>query len=47
VQYKQLDELARLVARLKGHILDKKFDDAVHVKISLPALAAAELERFT
>jgi uncharacterized YigZ family protein len=46
VQYKQLDALTRLVTQLKGHILDKKFDEAVHVKISLPAAAAAELERF-
>jgi uncharacterized YigZ family protein len=47
VQYKQLDALTRLVAQLKGHILDKKFDDAVHVKIKLPESAVVELERFT
>ncbi len=47
VQYKQLDALTRLVTQLKGHVLDKKFDAAVHVKIRLPVPAAAELERFT
>ena len=47
VQYKQLDELTRLVTQLKGNILDKAFGDAVRVKISLPAHAAAQLERFT
>jgi uncharacterized YigZ family protein len=47
VQYKQLDELTRLVAQLKGNILDKTFGDAVRVKINLPAHAVAQLERFT
>ena len=47
VQYKQLDELTRLVAQLKGNILDKAFGDEVRVKISLPAPALAQLERFT
>jgi uncharacterized YigZ family protein len=47
VQYKQLDELTRLVAQLKGNILDKVFGDEVRVKISLPVPAVAQLERFT
>jgi uncharacterized YigZ family protein len=47
VQYKQLDELTRLVAQLKGNILDKAFGDEVRVKISLPLPALAALERFT
>ena len=47
VQYKQLDELTRLVAQLKGNILDKVFGDEVRVKISLPVPAVAQLERFS
>lgn len=47
VQYKQLDELTRLVAQLKGNILDKAFGDEVRVKISLPVPAVTQLERFT
>jgi uncharacterized YigZ family protein len=47
VQYKQLDELTRLVAQLKGNILDKVFGDEVRVKISLPVPALPALERFT
>jgi putative IMPACT (imprinted ancient) family translation regulator len=47
VQYKQLDELTRLVAQLRGNILDKVFGDEVRVKISLPVPALAALERFT
>ena len=47
IQYKQLDELTRLVAQLKGNILDKAFGDEVRVKISLPVPAVAQLERFT
>jgi putative IMPACT (imprinted ancient) family translation regulator len=47
VQYKQLDELTRLVAQLKGNILDKVFGDEVRVKISLPIPALPAFERFT
>jgi uncharacterized YigZ family protein len=47
VQYKQLDELTRLVAQLRGNILDKVFGDEVRVKISLPVPALSALERFT
>ncbi len=47
VQYKQLDELMRLVTQLKGNILDKTFGDEVRVKINMPVPALAALERFT
>ena len=47
VQYKQLDELTRLVTQLKGNILDKTFGDEVRVKINMPVPALAALERFT
>ena len=40
IQYNRMDELTRTLTQLKGKILDKKFDDAVHVEISLPALEA-------
>jgi uncharacterized YigZ family protein len=40
IQYNRMDELTRTLAQLKGKILDKKFDDAVHLEISLPALEA-------
>ncbi|MFM9834854.1 MAG: IMPACT family protein [Methylophilaceae bacterium] len=37
IQYNRMDELNRMVTQLKGKIIDKSFDDAVHLKISLPA----------
>jgi uncharacterized YigZ family protein len=37
VEYKQLDALTRMVGQLNGDIIDKQFDDAVHVQIRLPA----------
>ena len=47
IQYNRMDELTRTLAQLKGKILDKKFDDAVHVEIILPAVEAnAFLSRF-
>lgn len=47
VNYKQIDALTRLVAQLKGKVLDKSFGDEVQVQVSLPALAAkAFLDRF-
>ena len=36
VHYNRVDELTRLVLQLKGKVLDKHFDQAVHVKICLP-----------
>ncbi len=38
IEYKRMDELTRTLTQLKGKILDKTFDSAVHLKISLPAL---------
>ena len=47
VHYNRVDELNRAVTQLKGKILDKSFEDAVHVKISLPALETqALMDRF-
>jgi uncharacterized YigZ family protein len=47
IQYNRMDELTRTLAQLKGKILDKKFDDAVHVEISLPAVETSTfLSRF-
>jgi len=43
VQYNRVDELTRVVSQLKGKVLDKHFDQAVHVKISLPV---AEVNTF-
>lgn len=37
VAYNQLDELTRIVGKLKGKVIDKSFDQAVNVSISLPA----------
>ena len=48
VQYNRVDELNRVVNQLKGKILDKTFDHAVHVKISLPITeTSALMNRFT
>jgi putative IMPACT (imprinted ancient) family translation regulator len=48
IQYKHMDELTRTLAQLKGKILDKTFDDAVHLKVSLPAVeTAAFISRFS
>ena len=37
VHYNEIDALTRYVLQLKGKLIDKHFDQAVHVKISLPA----------
>jgi uncharacterized YigZ family protein len=48
IQYSRLDELARTLSQLKGKILDKTFDTAVHVKVSLPAAeTSAFMSRFS
>ncbi len=48
VQYNRVDELNRVVNQLKGKIIDKTFDHAVHVKISLPITeTSALMNRFT
>ncbi len=43
VHYNRVDELTRMVSQLKGKVLDKHFDQAVHVRISLPV---AEVSAF-
>jgi uncharacterized YigZ family protein len=48
IQYNRMDELTRTLMQLKGKILDKTFDSAVHVKISLPAIETnAFISRFS
>lgn len=37
IQYNRIDELTRTLSQLKGKLLDKTFDEAVHVKVCLPA----------
>ncbi|HAF01983.1 MAG TPA: YigZ family protein [Methylophilaceae bacterium] len=45
--YKRVDELTRDVAKLKGHILDKVFDNEAHFIVKLPALAVPQfIHRF-
>ena len=44
VHYNQVDALTRLVLQLKGKVLDKQFDQAVQVKVSLPT---SEIAAFT
>lgn len=48
IHYNRMDELTRTLTQLKGKILNKKFDDAVHVEISLPAIEiSAFINRFS
>ncbi len=48
IQYNRMDELTRTLRQLKGMILNKIFDDAVHVEISLPAIEiSAFMNRFS
>jgi uncharacterized YigZ family protein len=44
VHYNQIDALTRLVSQLKGKVLDKQFDQAVHIKVSIPE---SEVPAFT
>jgi uncharacterized YigZ family protein len=37
IQYHRMDELTRTLSQLKGKLLDKSFDSAVHVRVCLPA----------
>ncbi len=37
IAYNRMDELTRTLAQLEGKMLDKAFDDAVHVEVRLPA----------
>ena len=43
VDYNQLDTLLHAVAQYHGAVLDKTFDQRVHVKIDLPAQKSQEL----
>ena len=48
IQYNRMDELTRTLTQLKGKILNKAFDDAVHIEISLPAIeTSAFMIRFS
>lgn len=48
IQYKQMDELTRTLSQLKGKLLDKTFDSAVHVKVCLPVSeTSAFMSRFS
>lgn len=48
IQYNRMDELTRTLRQLNGKILNKTFDDAVHVEISLPAIeTGAFMNRFS
>ena len=48
IQYNRMDELTRALIQLKGKIINKKFDDMVHVEVSLPAIeTSAFMNRFS
>ena len=48
IQYNRMDEFTRTLTQLKGKILNKTFDDAVQVEISLPASeTSALINRFS
>ena len=37
IHYNRMDELTKILSQIKGQLLDKQFDSAVHVKVRLPA----------
>lgn len=45
IEYKRVNELTRTLTLVKGEILDKTFDEAVHLVISLPAVEASAFMR--
>lgn len=48
IHYNRMDELTRTLSQLKGKLLDKTFDSAVHVKVCLPATESNDfLSRFS
>ena len=48
IQYNRMGELTRTLSQLKGKMLDKTFDTAVHVKICLPVTeSSAFISRFS
>lgn len=47
IEYNRLDELTKAVARINGEVIDKQFDEKVHVKLRLPlAEEQAFIDRF-
>ncbi|MBC7756436.1 MAG: YigZ family protein [Bdellovibrio sp.] len=38
INYKQVDELTRVLAKLNGQVLEKTFDEAAHFVVKLPAI---------
>lgn len=48
IEYNRLDELTKVVSQMNGEVLDKAFDEKVHVKVRLPLVEEkAFLNRFT
>jgi uncharacterized YigZ family protein len=48
IQYNRMDELTRTLSQLKGKLLDKTFDSAVHIKVCVPvAESSAFISRFS
>jgi len=47
IEYNRLDELTKAVAQMHGELIDKTFDEKVHVKVNLPiAEKQAFINRF-
>jgi uncharacterized YigZ family protein len=38
IHYNRMDELLKVLTKIKGRVLEKSFDEMVHVKISLPVI---------
>lgn len=38
LHYNRMDELLKVLTKIKGRVLEKSFDEMAHVKISLPAV---------
>lgn len=36
IEYNRLDELTKILSQINGEVIDKSFDEKVHVKVSLP-----------
>ncbi len=43
--YKRVDELTRELAKIKGTVIDKIFDDAAHFVVKLPAQSAQQFKQ--
>lgn len=47
IEYNRLDELTKAVSQINGEVIDKSFDEKVHVRVSLPiAEEQAFINRF-